>query len=242
MDGKITFKQTDGTMAVGDKIDVELDDSDPSWNGATWDCTSEGNVQATTTIGPSPGAYLAIKAKATGSYSVTATLVKSAYYWTASGTFTGTALEPASISLSDVTKTYDGKSISLDNLAQTDSDGRLSYAFEQLKNGAWQQVDSAEVVGEGRHRVTATTEQTNTHAAGTATQEFEILPAAVDPEGTDASNAAGSSADAGSPSDASTRSASAAAAPAPQASVLPNTGDATQPMVPLALSTLGAAA
>jgi LPXTG-motif cell wall-anchored protein len=236
MDGKISFKQTDGTMVVGDRIAVELDDSDPSWSGATWDCASEGAVDAVCSIDPSPGVFAQITATGTGSYSVTPVLKSSKYYWTSSGTFTGTVLEPASISLNSLTKHYDGKRISLENLAKTDSDGRLSFVFEQLKDGAWQKVDLADVVGEGHYRVTAMTEQSETHAAGTATQEFDILSATASSAGANAAGEAGASAA------ASTRTASATTAQVSQKSSLPNTGDETQPIAAMALGALGAMA
>ena len=237
MDGKIFFKQPDGTVAGGDYSNSEREDSDPSWSGAAWDCTSEGEVQATTTIDPSPGAYLHIIGKGTGPYSVTATLRKSStYYWTATGTFTGTVLEPATIALDNLTKNYDGKAVVPADFAETDSDGKLSYVFEQLEDGVWRQVDPAEVVDEGHYRVTATTEQTGTYAAGTATQEFDILPASASLAETNASDEAVTSKEDGA------RTAPAATAPAAQKSTLPNTGDATQPIALATLGALGAAA
>ncbi|MGN0071015.1 MAG: LPXTG cell wall anchor domain-containing protein [Atopobiaceae bacterium] len=236
MDGKISFKQTDGTMTVGNRITVELDDSDPSWIGATWGCESEGAVDAVCSIDPSPGVFAQITATGTGSYSVTPVLKSSKYYWTSSGTFTGTVLEPASISLSSLTKHYDGKKISLGNLAKTDSDGRLSFIFEQLKDGAWQKVDLADVVGEGHYRVTATTERTDAYAAGTATQEFDILPASASAADTDAAKTETAS------KDAAARTASVTTVQVPQKSSLPNTGDETQPIAAMVLGALGAVA
>ena len=234
MDGKISFKQTDGTMAVGDRIAVDLDDSDPSWSGATWDCASEGAVDAVCSIDPSPGVFAQITATGTGSYSVTPVLKSSKYYWTSSGTFTGTVLEPASISLNSLTKRYDGKQISLDGIVQTHSDGKLSFIFEQLKDGSWQKVDLADVVGEGHYRVTATTEQSDTYAAGTAKQEFDILPASDGAMGTSSSGTTGASASTG------TRTASATTMQASQKSSLPNAGDTTQLAAPMALGVVGA--
>lgn len=245
MDGKISFKQTDGTMTVGDVINVEMDDSDSSLNDATWRCTSEGDVEAYAAYDPSLGPYLEIEAKGAGPYSVTVTLRESSkYYWTATGTFTGTVLEPASITLGSLTKRYDGRGISLGGLARTDSDGRLSYAFERLKDGTWQKVDISEVVGEGRYRVTATTEQTDTHAAGTASQEFDILPAVDSTNSTTDTNAAATTGAASKSPAASTKSVTTQTtqkSQTSQKSSLPNTGDGMQPMVPLALGALGTA-
>lgn len=218
MDGTISFEQADGTIALGDTLDLALADSDPSWNGATWAFSADGAAKITDgSSTASPGAMAKVEATGTGPFSVTATLAESKYYWGAEASFSGTALEPVSITLGNLTKRYDGKRLSLANLSKTNSDGRLSYVFEQLRNGVWQRVDLAEVVGEGRYRVTATTERTDTHSAGTVTREFDILPA---------------SAGAGAPGAAQTS----------QASSIPNTGDAAQPMAPLALGALGAAA
>ncbi len=218
MDDVISFEQADGTLSPGDTFDLALTDSDASWDRASWNFSADGAAKiADGSSTASPDAMAKVEATGPGPYSVTATLAESKYYWGAEASFTGTVLEPASISLGSLTKRYDGTGISLDGIARTDSDGRLSYVFEQLRDGAWQRVDASEVVAAGRYRVTATTGQTSTHLAGTATREFDILPAS---EGT------------GSPGAAQTS----------QASSLPSTGDATQPMAPVALGALGAAA
>jgi len=218
MDDVISFEQADGTLSPGDTFDLALTDSDASWDRASWNFSADGAAKiADGSSTASPDAMAKVEATGPGPYSVTATLAESKYYWGAEASFTGTVLEPASISLGSLTKRYDGTGISLDGIARTDSDGRLSYVFEQLRDGAWQRVDASEVVAAGRYRVTATTGQTSTHLAGTATREFDILPAS---EGT------------GSPCAAQTS----------QASSLPSTGDATQPMAPVALGALGAAA
>lgn len=237
MDGTISFKQADGTLAPGDALDLALDDGDASWNGAAWTFAADGAAKiADGSTTSSPGAAAKVAATGTGSYSVTATLAESKYYWGAEASFTGTVLSPASITLGNLTKHYDGKGISLDGLAKTDSDGRLSYVFERLVDGTWRAVDASEVVGAGRYRVTATTEQTDTHAAGTATQEFDILPASADSSGSDASGAAGTSKDAGN------HTAPAATTQASQRSSLPKTGDDTLPALPVALGALGTVA
>ncbi|MGN0071014.1 MAG: LPXTG cell wall anchor domain-containing protein [Atopobiaceae bacterium] len=237
MDGTISFKDADGTLAQGDTLELALDDSDASWNGATWTFTADGAAQiadgSTTT---SPGAVAKIEAAGTGSYTVTAKLQESRYYWGAEATFTGTSLAPANITLSNLTKRYDGKRISLGNLVKTNSNGRFSFVFEQLKDGAWQKVDPADVVGEGHYRVTATTERTASYAAGTATQEFDILPASTSSTGSNTAGETGTSAAAG------TRTASVTTAQAAQKSSLPNTGDETNAAVPAALAALGALA
>ena len=236
MDGTISFKDTYGTIAQGDTLELPLDDGDASWNGATWSFTADGAARiadGSATI--SPGAVAKVEATGTGSYAVTATLGESRYYWGAEATFTGTVLEPASITLGSLTKRYDGKRISLDGLAKTNSDGRLSFVFERFRDGAWEEVELADVVGEGHYRVTATTEQSDTHAAGTATQEFDILPASASPTGTSVP------ASADSPAATGTRTASAATtAQTSQKSSLPNTGDGAATAVPAALGALGA--
>lgn len=237
MDGTISFKDVDGTISQGDTLDLALDDSDASWNGAAWTFTADGAAQiADGSATASPGAVAKVEATGTGSYTVTATLQESKYYWGAEATFTGTALAPANISLSSLTKRYDGKRVSLGNLVKTNSNGRLSFVLEQFKDGAWQKVDLADVVGEGHYRITATTERTDAYAAGTATQEFDILPASTGTTGT------GSEGTEGTPAGSGTRTVSVTASQASQKSSLPNTGDETNAAVPAALAALGALA
>jgi LPXTG-motif cell wall-anchored protein len=240
MDGTVSFKDADSTMVQGDTLELELDDGDASWNGAAWSFTADGAAKiADGSTATSPGAVAKVEATGTGTYTVTATLEESRYYWGAEATFSGTVLAPANITLGNLTKRYDGKRITLADLAKTDSDGRLSYIFEQLRDGKWQKVDLADVVGEGHYRVTATTERTGAYTAGTATQEFDILPASAGATDTNASGVAGTSAPAGA---TSTRTASATTAQATQKSSLPNTGDETNAAVPAVLAALGALA
>lgn len=80
-DGTISFKPTDGTLLLGDSLDLAPDDSDASWDGATWTFAADGAAKiADASSTASPGAMAKV------------------------------VLHPASIPLGSLTKRYDGGS------------------------------------------------------------------------------------------------------------------------------------
>ncbi|MGN0070918.1 MAG: MBG domain-containing protein [Atopobiaceae bacterium] len=105
---------------------------------------------------------------------------ESSYYYLSSEKTLSRLPAEASVSVSDLTKTYDGVAItesSARSQVVTTSDGNIDVVLEQKNGETWQRVNEA--VDAGHYRAAATTQATASYGSKTAVQEFDILPAAT---------------------------------------------------------------
>ncbi|MGN0070919.1 MAG: hypothetical protein ACI361_03655 [Atopobiaceae bacterium] len=175
-----TISMSADTLLAGGTATVTLADEDPLWEGGTWTFTATGAA-----IGEgqpsSPGASVTVSAAqdALGSYTVAATLATpSKGYWTASGTAQAKIKAMPSLSIPNLTKNYDGASVTAESIRSqvtTNSDGALTVSLEQQSGSDWLAVGAA--TDAGHYRVVATTDETESFDARTAYQEFDILQA-----------------------------------------------------------------
>lgn len=101
-----------------------------------------------------------------------------AYYNSGSEKSIAAPLALPTISVPDLTKTYDGVSITAATAKpqiSTSSDGGMTVRIQQLAGGSWQEVASAEDAG--HYRVVVETQASANYIAGSASQEFDIIKA-----------------------------------------------------------------
>lgn len=97
-----------------------------------------------------------------------------------SGSEKSFAAPPAlpTISVPDLTKTYDGTAITAataKSQISTNAEGGMTVRIQQQTGGSWQEVSSAEDAG--HYRVLVETQASASYLAGSASQEFDILKA-----------------------------------------------------------------
>lgn len=185
MDGSIALT-SQGWFNWDDTLTAYLEDSDYHWAGATWafDVSQGYESYIVSSQESSPGAYATI---GTGPYSpgigytVVATMAApNKYYWGASGATGGSIVDYPTITIADLTKTYDGEPITADDAAAavtTNSHGEQTVALQQQDaNGNWVDVDQAVDVGHYRVSVAVGLDQ-KWFSPGSSTQEFDVLPA-----------------------------------------------------------------
>lgn len=193
--GVVQFKEDPLYITAGGTVNVALDDSSNQWSGAKWSFTVDGAATlASGSNTSSSGAYASVTgksdAKSGDTYTVTATLQGgSPSYWSATGTSGELPIyNVPSISVSDLSKTFDGTPITADDVLKgvtTNTDGTVHVQLQEYsakkENKGWNDIDQALLAGgnsndsSGEHyRVVVTTDASSTYAPGSYTQEFRI--------------------------------------------------------------------
>ena len=199
-DNKSTSSDNDGELKMDGTIEVTsrgwfywkdsdtayLEDSDYHWAGATWsyDLSQGFASYVLSSQNSSPGAYATIGTSlyspGAGYMLIASMTAPNKYYWGASGTASGSIVDAPTVTIADLTKTYDGEPITVDDATAavtTYSDGEKTVTLQQQDaSGNWVDVDQA--VDTGHYRVSVEVGlDYRWYAPGSATQEFDILPA-----------------------------------------------------------------